>query len=97
MAKIKKENKHFIFDRPITLNVKYYIKRIIYFFYAGLCHIVLFFRRKRKDEKKYQVSICAIFKNEAKYLKEWIEFHKIIGVEHFIYIIIILMITIWTY
>lgn len=84
MAKIKKENKHFIFDRPITLNVKYYIKRIIYFFYAGLCHIVLFFRRKGKDEKKkYQVSICAIFKNEAKYLKEWIEFHKIIGVEHF--------------
>lgn len=84
MVKVRKENKYFIFDRPITLNIKYYIKRIICFFYAGLCHIVLFFRRKkRKEKKKYQVSICAIFKNEAKYLKEWIEFHTIIGVEHF--------------
>lgn len=34
-------------------------------------------------KKKYNVAICAIFKNEAKYLKEWIEFHRIVGVEHF--------------
>ncbi len=27
--------------------------------------------------------ICAIFKNEAPYLKEWIEFHRIVGVEKF--------------
>ena len=32
---------------------------------------------------KYDLSICAIFKNEAPYLKEWIEFHKIQGVKHF--------------
>ena len=84
MARIKKEDRNFVFDNPITLNIKYYIKRIVYFFYAVLCHIALRLRRKKKSEgKKYQVSICAIFKNEAKYLKEWIEFHKIIGVEHF--------------
>lgn len=35
------------------------------------------------QEKKYNVSICAIFKNEAQYLKEWIEFNNIVGVEHF--------------
>lgn len=29
------------------------------------------------------LAICAIFKNEAPYLKEWIEYHRIIGVEHF--------------
>ncbi|MGK5593810.1 MAG: glycosyltransferase family 92 protein [Parachlamydiaceae bacterium] len=36
-------------------------------------------------EKKYcyELSVCAIFKDEAAYLKEWIEFHKLIGVEHF--------------
>ena len=84
MARIKKEDRNFVFDNPITLNIKYYIKRIVYFFYAVLCHIALRLRRKKKSEgKKYQVSICAIFKNEAKYLKEWIEFHRIIGVEHF--------------
>lgn len=32
---------------------------------------------------KYDVAICAIFQNEADYLKEWIEFHKLVGVEHF--------------
>lgn len=34
-------------------------------------------------EPKYRLSICAIFQDEAPYLKEWIEFHKILGVEHF--------------
>lgn len=32
--------------------------------------------------RKY-LSICAIFRNEADYLKEWIEFHRLVGVEHF--------------
>lgn len=36
-----------------------------------------------KNNKKYQLSICALFKNEAKYLKEWIEYHRIFGVDHF--------------
>lgn len=30
-----------------------------------------------------RLSICAIFKNEAPYLREWIEFHRLAGVEHF--------------
>lgn len=33
--------------------------------------------------KKYNLSICAIFKNEAEYLKKWIEYHRTIGVDHF--------------
>lgn len=36
-----------------------------------------------EQPKKYQLSIGAIFKNEAKYLKEWIEYHRIVGVDHF--------------
>jgi Glycosyltransferase family 92 len=31
----------------------------------------------------YSLSICAIFQNEAPYLKEWIEFHRLVGVQHF--------------
>ncbi len=34
-------------------------------------------------EKKHTLSICALFKNESPYLKEWIEYHKLIGVDHF--------------
>jgi hypothetical protein len=32
---------------------------------------------------QFQLSTCAIFKNEAPFLKEWIEFHKLQGCEHF--------------
>ena len=32
---------------------------------------------------KYKVSICAIFQNEAIFLREWIEFHRLVGVDHF--------------
>lgn len=39
--------------------------------------------RKPKYNKKYKISICGIFKNESTFLKEWIEFHEMIGVEHF--------------
>lgn len=32
---------------------------------------------------KYYLSICAMFKNKGRYLREWIEFHRLVGVEHF--------------
>lgn len=32
---------------------------------------------------KYDLAICALFQDEAPYLKEWIEFHKLVGVQHF--------------
>jgi FkbM family methyltransferase len=35
------------------------------------------------SKKKCKLSVCAILKNEAPYLVEWLEFHKIVGVERF--------------
>lgn len=32
---------------------------------------------------KYKSTICLIFKNEAPFLREWIEYHKMIGIAHF--------------
>jgi len=32
---------------------------------------------------KHRLVIAAIFKNENPYLREWIEFHRLIGVDHF--------------
>ncbi len=32
---------------------------------------------------KYDLVICAVFQNESFFLKEWLEFHKLIGVQHF--------------
>jgi len=37
----------------------------------------------KPDRQKHYLSIGAIMKNEAPYLREWIEFHKIVGVERF--------------
>lgn len=36
-----------------------------------------------KKSYKYEVCVTAIFQNEARWMKEWIEYHKLIGVEHF--------------
>lgn len=32
---------------------------------------------------RYELVVCAIFQNEAPFLREWIEYHKMLGVEHF--------------
>lgn len=40
-------------------------------------------QRWRAQPATYSLSIGALFKNEAPYLKEWIEFHRLVGVEHF--------------
>ena len=81
--KILKENKYFIFDRPQRICIKKFIKNllevpfnVIYRCRLSFCHI-------KPERKKYKVAICAIFKNEALYLREWIEYHKTVGVEHF--------------
>lgn len=39
--------------------------------------------QNKKKGKKYDLVICALFRNEAFFLKEWIEFHKLMGVQHF--------------
>ena len=31
----------------------------------------------------YRIAICALFRNEAKYLREWIEYHRMVGIERF--------------
>jgi hypothetical protein len=33
---------------------------------------------------KHYLSVCAIYRNEARYLREWIEFHRLVGVEQFV-------------
>jgi hypothetical protein len=42
-------------------------------------------RRASTETKEYQYDLAAalIFKDEAPYLKEWIEYHKLVGFQHF--------------
>lgn len=79
------EDKYLLFDRPLIKNWKYHIKTVLYDIDALKYKILLNIIKPKNSvsEKKYKVAICAIFRDEALILKEWIEFHKIVGVEHF--------------
>lgn len=54
--------------------------KILFFVFVIFCS---FISSNQKREKKYRLSICSIFKNEAGFLKEWIEYHRLVGVDHF--------------
>lgn len=32
---------------------------------------------------EYELSVVLLFQNEARFLKEWLEYHKLVGVQHF--------------
>ena len=58
--------------------------KILYLFRLYFVMISVFFIAEAQARHyKYEIGICAIFRDEAPYLKEWIEFHKLVGVEHF--------------
>ncbi|MBQ7665956.1 MAG: glycosyltransferase family 92 protein, partial [Synergistaceae bacterium] len=77
------ETKYLILDIPVE-RYEYFIKYIEVMFKTPYYMLLMkIFRPKNITRKKYYVSICAIFKDEGCYLKEWIEFHKIAGIEHF--------------
>lgn len=79
----KISNKHFILDTTAKPNVKGRIKGHFYSIMASVYKLRMSTINIKPSDKDYNVSICAIFKNEAAYLREWIEFHRIIGIEHF--------------
>src|SRR5215204_456630 len=35
------------------------------------------------EAKQERIAIATMFQNEAPYLKEWIEYHRLVGVKHF--------------
>ena len=42
-----------------------------------------FFLPNAFAKEQHYLSICTIFQNEAPYFKEWIEYHRLMGVDHF--------------
>ncbi|MBR1544984.1 MAG: glycosyltransferase family 92 protein [Alphaproteobacteria bacterium] len=42
-----------------------------------------FFNKRTSINFKYNLSICLIVKNAAKYMDEWINYHKLVGIDHF--------------
>lgn len=50
-------------------------KRLLFFFILALLPC--------QKSDTHELSICAIFQDEAPYLAEWIEYHRLVGVDHF--------------
>lgn len=80
---IVKENETFILDNPYEKNLRHFLKQIYWAIKTLFYSIKYRLIRVENNSKKYNVSICAIFKNEAPYLREWIEFNHLVGIEHF--------------
>lgn len=78
-----KENQEFIFVEPQSSKIKYFIKRGLGWCASIYYKNLLNAKKVEFRKKKYYASICGIFKNEGLYLKEWIDYHLKIGIEHF--------------
>jgi hypothetical protein len=62
------------------------IGKILFVLRFPIKHISVFsnFIRHNRDHFKYTLSIVTMIKNERPYIKEWLEYHKIVGVDKFI-------------
>ena len=72
--------------------LKYSLKRFLGTQFGNILKAAALRRKYGLDKKNYfsgpgdafyEVAVVAIFKGEEEYLQEWIEFHRVVGVEHF--------------
>lgn len=78
------QDRNFIIDHYDLPRWKVAVKRCILTIKSPLYRMALkVWKPVPVAGKKYYVSLCAIFKDEAPNFKEWIEYHRIVGVEHF--------------
>lgn len=52
------------------------LKKFIYTIFLLFSHLIRAY--------EYDLTVCCIFQDEAPYLKEWIDYHRKLGVDHFI-------------
>lgn len=78
-------DKNFVFDKKLPSYLRHLIRLSMPVFDIWWFFLLIIARCKREKIRanKYKFSICAIFKNETLSLKEWIEYHLLIGVDHF--------------
>ena len=58
----------------------------LYYYIRGIAQTALspvLYHNRPAYNKKYTLAICGIFKDEARFLKEWIIYHQLIGIQHF--------------
>ena len=68
------------YQQPIK---HYWLKCLVYPICNLFYHIVTTMVPVKKRTAKYDFSVVLIFKDEAPFLEEWIEYHLMLGVDHF--------------
>lgn len=51
------------------------------------CFVALLMVQKplaaKRNDYPHELSVCALFRDEARFLREWVEYHRLVGVDHF--------------
>ena len=67
----------------ITKGWRRYVYIVLAYLENLFWHLVLFFGKKKQNRAaKYRVTACCMFKNEDKYLREWLLYNQVIGIDH---------------
>lgn len=80
---LKHENEVFVIAKYRKKDLLYYILFIKLLLKDIFIKTLFLLYPHKKKNKKYNISICSIFKNEASYLKEFIEYYRLLGFDHF--------------
>jgi hypothetical protein len=70
-----------IYRNILPLSIRRFIGRVLSI--PKYMSVLINYLLNNKKEFQYELSIAAIAKSEAFYIREWIEYHIIVGVEHF--------------
>lgn len=65
----------------LTKKISFCIQQ--YLIYAICKWQIILFGTKDRRKLKYNIALCLIFKDEASFLKEWLDYHLTVGVDHF--------------
>ena len=80
-----KRNHRRISNILLVLSFPYIVLRwlfiVLYEEIYGKSRIAKLIEKDKVRSFKYELAICAIGKNEGAYLKEWVEYHKLVGIE----------------
>lgn len=72
-------------EKPVTGIKEFFMFKLPLILYSPVSFIlsVINALTSQKKDFKYKASLCLIFKDEGRYLKEWLDYHMLIGIDHF--------------
>lgn len=68
--------------RDLKKILRWVYEKVKSVYYGCFMPFLFVFKIRPTHNTKYYFSLCAIFKNEGRYFKEWIEYHRMLGVDH---------------